>query len=50
MLLRSMRVIEKIFGSCSSQKKSNLALRQKQQKTFTKAHKALEIWSLKLTP
>ena len=40
MLLRSMRVAEKNFGSRSSRKKSNFALRQKQEKTFTQAHKA----------
>ena len=41
MLLRSVRVTKKIFGSCSSRKRSNFALRQKQFKTFTQAHKAL---------
>ena len=46
MLLRSMRVTEKIFGSHSSRKKSNFALRQKQYKTFTQAHKALGLNNL----
>ena len=41
-----MRVTEKIFGSCSSRKKSNFALQQKQQKTFTQAHKALALNNL----
>ena len=36
-----MRVTKKIFGSRSSRKMSNFALRQKQYKTFTQAHKAL---------
>ena len=57
MRLRSMRATEKNFGSRSSRKKSNFALRQKQEKTFTQAHKALglnnltvfQIWLLKLT-
>ena len=39
MLLRSMRVTEKIFGSRSSRKKSKSAA--KAVKTFTQAHKAL---------
>ena len=46
MLLRSMRVTEKIFGSRSSRKKSNVTLRQKQEKTFTQAHKALGLNNL----
>ena len=46
MLLRSMRVTEKSFGSRSSRKKSNFALRQKQEKTFTQAHKALGLKNL----
>ena len=36
-----MRATEKNFGSRLSQKKSNFALRQKQEKTFPQAHKAL---------
>ena len=46
MLLRSMRATEKNFGSRSSRKKSNFALRQKQEKTFTQAHKALGLNNL----
>ena len=41
-----MRATEKNFGSRSSQKKSNFASRQKQEKTFTQAHKALELNNL----
>ena len=46
MLLRSMRVTEKNFGSRSSQKKRNFELRQKQEKMFTQAHKALGLNNL----
>ena len=46
MLLRSMRVTEKIFDSRSRRKKNNFALRQKQYKTFTQAHKALGLNNL----
>ena len=46
MLLRSMRLTEKNFGSRSSRKKSNFASRQKQEKTFTQAHKALGLNNL----
>ena len=41
-----MRVTEKNFGSRSSRKKSNFALRQKQEKTFTQAHKTLGLKNL----
>ena len=46
MLLRSMRATEKNFGSRLSRKKSNFALRQKQEKTFTQAHKDLGLNNL----
>ena len=36
-----MRVTEKNLGSPSRRKKSNFAMRQKQYKMFTQAHKAL---------
>ena len=41
-----MRVTEKKFRRRSSRKKSNFALRQKQEKTFTQAHKALGLNNL----
>ena len=46
MLLRSMRACEKNFGSRLSRKKSNFALRHKQEKTFPQAHKALGLNNL----
>ena len=46
MLLRSMRATEKNFRRRLSRKNSNFTLRQKQEKTFTQAHKALGLNSL----
>ena len=46
MLMCYMRATEKKFGSRSSRKKSNFALRQKQEKTFPQAHKALGLNNL----
>ena len=46
MLLHSMQATEKNFGSRLSRKKSNFALQQKQEKTFTQAHKALGLNNL----
>ena len=63
MLLRSMRVTEKIFGSRSSKKKSNFAAKAAKKvaaKTVKNVHLStqsfgtkqltvLQMWSLKLT-
>ena len=46
MLLRSVRATEKNFGSRLSRKQSNFALRQKREKTFPQAHKALGLNNL----
>ena len=53
MLLHSMRVTEKIFGSRSSRKKSDFAAKavkkswgKSSRKTFTQAHKALKLNNL----